>query len=108
MRIPGAKLLKTRLFKRYSQKVGLPPGTLLYVGEERTEPVRITVLDYNETRLQEEDVQTIQECLHFRSTETVTWIHIKGVHKTEIILKPKDETSLPPQSLYTQQLHERP
>ena len=85
MRIPGAKLLKTRLFKRYSQKVGLPPGTLLYVGEERTEPVRITVTDYNETHFKQGETQTIQECLHFRSTETVTWIHIEGIHETEII-----------------------
>ena len=85
MRIPGAKLLKTRLFKRYSQKVGLPPGTLVYIGEERTEPVQITVTDYDETYLHEETVQTIQACLHFKSTETVTWIHIKGIHDTEII-----------------------
>ncbi len=85
MRIPGAQLLKTRLFKRYSQKVGLPPGSLVYIGEERTEPVQITVTDYNETHFHEEEVQTIQECLHFRSPETVTWIHIEGIHETEII-----------------------
>lgn len=85
MRIPGAQLLKTRLFKKYAQKVGLPPGTLVYIGEERTEPVQIAVTDYNETHFHEEEVQTIQECLHFRSSETVTWIHIEGIHKTEII-----------------------
>ena len=85
MRIPGAKLLKTRLFKEYSRKVGLPPGTLVYVGEERTEPVRITVTDYNETHFHEATVQTIQACLHFRDPETVTWIHIEGIHETEII-----------------------
>ncbi len=85
MRFPGAKLLKTRVFKRYSEKVGLPPGTLVYVGEEDTEPVRITVTDYNDTYFHKEEVQTIQECLHFTSSETVTWIHIEGIHETEII-----------------------
>ena len=78
-------MLKTRLFKEYSRKVGLPPGTLVYVGEERTEPVQITVIDYNETHFHEASVQTIQECLHFRASETITWIHIKGIHETEII-----------------------
>lgn len=72
-------------FKRYSQKVGLPPGTLVYVGEERTEPVRITVTDYDETDLHEEEVQTIEACLPFKDTKTVTWIHIEGIHDTEII-----------------------
>ncbi len=85
MRILGAKLFKTRLFKRYSEKVGLPPGTLVYVGEERTEPVQITVTDYDETYLREEEVQTIEECLPFKDTATVTWIHVKGIHETQII-----------------------
>ena len=85
MRIPGSQLFKTRLFKRYSQKVGLPPGTLIYVGEERTEPVRITITDYDETHLQEDEVQTIAECLPFKSTGTVTWIQIEGIHNTQIV-----------------------
>ena len=72
-------------FKRYSQKVGLPPGTLVYTGEERTDPVRITVIDYDETHLHEEEVQTIEACLPFTETATVTWVHIEGVHDTQII-----------------------
>lgn len=72
-------------FKRYSQKVGLPPGTLIYIGKERTDPVRITVFDYDETYLHEEEVQTIEACLPFTDTPTVTWIHIEGVHDTQII-----------------------
>lgn len=72
-------------FKKYFQKVGLPPGTLIYIGEERTDPVRITVVDYDETYLHEEEVQTIEACLPLTDTPTVTWIHIEGVHDTQII-----------------------
>ena len=72
-------------FKKYAQKVGMPPGSLVYIGEERTESVQITVAHYNETHFHEAEVQTIQECLHFRDSETVTWIHINGIHETEII-----------------------
>lgn len=32
----------TRAFKIRTKKVGLAPGTIVHVGEERTEPVRIT------------------------------------------------------------------
>ena len=80
MRIPVSNPLK-----RYSRKVGLPPGTLVYVGEERTESVRISVTDYDEKHLQESEVQTIEACLAFKDTKTVTWIHIEGIHKTDII-----------------------
>lgn len=72
-------------FKRYSQKVGLPPGTLVYIGEERTDPVRITVIDYDETHLREEEMQTVEACRPFTDTATVTWIHFEGVHDTQII-----------------------
>ena len=72
-------------FKRYTQKVGQPPGTLVYLGEEPTEPVRITIIDYDETRLEEEEVQTVQACVPFIDTETVTWIQIEGIHEIPII-----------------------
>ena len=81
LRIFGSNLLNNR----YSQKVGLPPGTLVYVGEERTEPVRITVIDYDQAHLHEDEVETIEECLPFKDTETVTWIHVDGIHQTDII-----------------------
>ena len=67
-------------FKRYSEKIGQPPGTLIYLGEEPTEPVRITITDYDETHLHEEEVHTVEECLPFIDTERVTWIQIEGIH----------------------------
>ncbi len=80
MRIP---LLN--LFKRYSQKVGQPPGTLIYLGEEPAEPVRITIIDYDETNFQEEETQTVEACVPFIDTESVTWIQIEGIHEVAII-----------------------
>lgn len=80
MRIPG-----WNLFKRYSQKVGQPPGTLVYTGEKPTEPVRVTIIDYDETHFQEEQVQTVEACVPFIDTESVTWIQIEGIHEIPII-----------------------
>lgn len=65
--------------------MGQPPGTLIYLGEEPTEPVRITIIDYDETHLQEEETQTVEACLPFIDTETVTWIQIEGIHEIPII-----------------------
>ena len=42
-----------RLFKKSSKKAGLPPGTLVHIGKERTEKVRITLMDYDEHHLEE-------------------------------------------------------
>lgn len=34
--------------KRMSKKVGLPPGTLVHIGEKRSDKVRIKVIEYGE------------------------------------------------------------
>lgn len=73
--------------KRASEKAGLSPGTLVYVGEERTERVNIRIIDYDRDTLQEKEVQDIEECLPFRDAPTVTWINIDGLHDIGIIEK---------------------
>jgi len=75
------------IFRRVSKKPGLPPGTLVYTGEERIEKVRISFIDYDEAQLQEKEVETIEECFPFKDTPTVTWININGVHDIGLIEK---------------------
>lgn len=73
--------------KRQSQKAGLPPGTLVHVGERKLESVRITVIDYDENSFQEKQVSRIEDCFAFKTTPTVTWINIDGLHDVEVIEK---------------------
>ncbi len=75
----------SNLFNRYSHKVGLPPGTLVYVGDERTEPTQITQIDYNESYYHENIIEMIEECETFKNAETVTWIYIQGIHEENFI-----------------------
>ncbi|HIJ71089.1 MAG TPA: magnesium/cobalt transporter CorA [Planctomycetes bacterium] len=75
-----AKLLKKRL-----KKAGLPPGTLVHIGERKLESVRITFIDYDEQSFQEKQLDNIEECFGFKVTPTVTWINIDGLHQTDII-----------------------
>lgn len=75
------------LIKKISKTAGLVPGTLVHVGDKRTEKVRITVIDYKEKEFQEKEVQNIEECFSFEETDTVTWVNIDGVHDTEVIEK---------------------
>ena len=53
-----------RFVKRVSKKAGLPPGTLVHVGEKKAENVRIRVIDY--------DATTIEECFPYLDKESVT------------------------------------
>jgi magnesium transporter len=74
-----------RFIKKYKEKVGLPPGTLIHLGPERTAESRITVFDYDEKDVNEMEISRVEECFPFRDTATVTWINIDGVHQTHVI-----------------------
>lgn len=75
------------IIKRTSRTKGLPPGTLVHVGEKKTEKVRITVIDYDDKNIAEKELSNIGECLAYKDTATVTWINIDGLHDTSVIEK---------------------
>jgi len=75
------KILK----KRAAKKRGLPPGTPVYVGEERTAAIGITVIDYDEQHLEEKQVAKLEDCFPYRQTPTVSWINFDGLHDAKIM-----------------------
>ena len=87
---------KPRSLKRRSKPAGLPPGTLIYVGERKVETVRITYIDYDEHNFAEKQVSNIEECFAFKTTPTVTWINIDGLHDVKIIEKLGQQFELHP------------
>ena len=76
-----------RFIKRTSKKAGLPPGTLVHIGERKTERVQITLIDYDETQFKQEEIKTVEECFPFKDKPTVTWINIDGLHDVQVIEK---------------------
>jgi magnesium transporter len=76
-----------KLIKRTSKKVGLPPGTLVHIGEKKAEKAKTTIIDYDETRFEEKEAKTIEECLPLKDRPTVTWINVDGLHQVEILEK---------------------
>jgi len=76
-----------KLIKKRSKKAGLPPGTLVHIGEKKAEEPKITLIDYDEANFQAREVETVEECFSFREKPTVTWINVDGVHKAEVVEK---------------------
>ena len=76
-----------KLMKKRSRKAGLPPGTLIHIGERKTEEVKITIMDYDETQLQEKEAKTFDECFPYKNRPTVTWINVDGIHQVETLEK---------------------
>ncbi|MCF8052411.1 MAG: magnesium/cobalt transporter CorA [Desulfobacterales bacterium] len=76
-----------RFIKKSSKKAGTSPGTLVHVGDERTEPVRLYLIDYDEGSLIEREISGIEAAASLKDRPTVTWINADGIHDIELMEK---------------------
>ncbi len=72
-------------FETISKNKGLSPGTVVYIGEEKTAEVRISVIDYNKNEFIKREGVKAEDCFPFKDKDSITWINIDGVHNTDII-----------------------
>lgn len=70
-----------------TKHIGAPPGTIFYSGEKRTERVKITLIEYNETDYHEKEYYDLSDCLLDVKPNMTKWINVDGIHKTELIEK---------------------
>jgi len=69
------------VFDRGTQRTaGLDPGTLVHVGERKTERTRITVIDYDAARYEERELTEPGACAEYAGKPTVTWVNVDGLH----------------------------
>ena len=80
-------MVMLRFMKRTPTRPGLAPGTLVHVGEKKVEKVRIRIIDYDEEKLEERELESVDECFPYADKPTVTWINIDGLHEVEVIEK---------------------
>jgi len=73
-----------KLVQKRSKKTGLPPGTLVHIGEKKTDKVAITAFSYAGVRCDEYQVLSLDE-LAPPADESVTWVNVSGVHRTDIL-----------------------
>ena len=73
--------------KKMHVQAGLPPGTLVHIGDKKVEKVRITVIDFDGENFQEKVVDRVDECFQYKDKPTTTWINVDGVHDVGIIEK---------------------
>jgi magnesium transporter len=76
-----------RFLKKVSKTIGLSPGALVHIGKKKIEKVRIRLIDYDETQLQEKEPRSIEECFPFKDLPTVTWVNVDGLHDIEVMEK---------------------
>jgi magnesium transporter len=74
-----------RTLKTRSHKAGLPPGTAVHIGEQKTETTRIRVMHYDAAKLTERELDRIEEGAALKAPSGVTWVHVTGVHDVDLL-----------------------
>jgi magnesium transporter len=77
-------------------KSGLPPGTLVHIGELRDRDIRISVMNYHAGGCEEKELKSIDECVSHSDTAIVSWIDVEGLHEIETIRQLGDCQKLHP------------
>ncbi len=63
-------------------------GSLVHVGEKKLDKPRIRVFDYNNERLEEKEIDEIEQVVPYMTREdSVTWVNIDGLHDVSLFEK---------------------
>jgi magnesium transporter len=90
------KQLTPKIGKKTSAKVGLPPGSIIHVGEQKIEKVKITLTEYDENNVETCEINSVGEIDPYTDTPQVTWVNVSGLHDTELIKQIGEKFSIHP------------
>lgn len=79
------KQITPKIRKKTSAKVGLPPGSIIHVGEQKIETVSITLTEYDEKNIETCEINSVKEIDPYTDTPQITWVNVCGLHDTELI-----------------------
>lgn len=84
------------IIKDQSQKVGLKPGSYVFIGERKEDKVQINLLDYDEKNHEFCTIESIEEAFPYKNRKSVSWINIYGLHDTSILEKIEKQFDIHP------------
>jgi magnesium transporter len=72
----------------------MSPGSLVHIGEQKTESINISVIDYNQQEVEFEDDIKLDEITRYIKKDTISWLNINGLHEPEVIEKIGEEFNI--------------
>lgn len=77
-------------------KAGLPPGTLIHVGEKYTDKSRVELITYNSEGFRREEYEDTSKVFREIRKNELAWINIDGLHNIPLIETVGQEYNLHP------------
>lgn len=86
----------TRYIKKNRKRVGEAPGSLIHVGDYKSQDIQLTLIEYNKDFYERKELKKIEECFKRREEPTIKWVNVEGLHDVSIIEKIGKEFKLHP------------
>ncbi len=85
------KIVKSRL-----QTIGLPPGSLVHIGDKKRDTTVITQIEYGEDTFRQNNISTKNLAEIKQSEGKALWLNIEGLHETEVLAQIGEKFGLHP------------
>lgn len=74
-----------RFLKKQDKKMGHSPGTLIFVGQQKTDKPRLRVIDYDSSMLHDEFLESVEGLSKYTQTSSTSWLNIDGLHYPDLM-----------------------
>lgn len=76
---------KPLIRQKKETKIGLSPGSLVYVGSAREEKTAIHCTRYNESKVETFKIDSVKHLKNHVKPDMVNWINITGIHNIDVM-----------------------
>jgi len=81
------KFSNKSLTKKQTRKTGMPPGSLVFTGEQKLAQPTLSLIKYSETSCEVIDSLRAEDISSSIKTDGIAWINIEGIHDTALVEK---------------------
>ena len=71
--------------QKISNKIGLPAGSMIHIGEQKVEEVLLSVINYDEENFEIKAIEEIKDVIPYKYSTAVTWLDVTGLHKPRVL-----------------------
>ncbi|MEK9727407.1 MAG: magnesium/cobalt transporter CorA [Candidatus Margulisiibacteriota bacterium] len=75
----------TKYLKRMVKKAGLPPGEVVHIGPEKSDPPTVTLIQYNDQNAHFYPIHDVKDIVSYSDNQWVNWLNVQGVHDPTLI-----------------------
>ena len=68
-----------------SEKSGLPPGSLVHIGEVIDTDISLSIIDYGKEKFESKKIDSIDEIIKHKNSQEMTWLIVEGLKNTETV-----------------------